>query len=115
MAGVEVKSVSSPDETRPVDKGTIEIVHLDKGMVMRTTFEPGWRWSECVKPVAGTDSCQTHHFGYCVSGRMHVVMDSGEEMDVGPGEAVEIPDHPGRDGVGPLKNEKPLGYEPTDN
>jgi len=65
---------------------------------MRTIFEPGWRWSECVKPVAGTDSCQTHHFGYCISGRMHVVMDTGEEMDVGPGDAVDIP--AGHDAVG---------------
>jgi mannose-6-phosphate isomerase-like protein (cupin superfamily) len=83
--------MDSPDETRPIDKGTVEIVHLDRGTVMRTIFEPGWSWEECVKPVAGTDSCQTHHFGYVVSGRMHVVMDNGDEMDVGPGDALEIP------------------------
>lgn len=95
MAGPQRKSLDSPDETRPIEKGTVEVVRLSGGMVMRTIFEPGWRWSECVKPVAGTDSCQTHHFGYCISGRIHVVMDDGEEMDVGPGEAIEIP--PGHD------------------
>lgn len=95
MAALERKSLESPDETRPIEKGTVEVVQLSGGSVMRTTFEPGWRWSECVKPIAGTDSCQTHHFGYCISGRMHVVMDSGEEMDVGPGDAMDIP--PGHD------------------
>jgi quercetin dioxygenase-like cupin family protein len=89
------KSLDSPDETRPVEKGSVEVVELGERSVMRTTFEPGWRWSESVKPIAGTDSCQTPHFGYCISGRMHVVMDSGEEIDIGPGDAVEIP--PGHD------------------
>jgi len=97
VAALQHKALSSPDETRTIEKGTIEIVHLDKGTVMRTVFQPGWRWSECVKPVAGTDSCQTHHFGYCISGRMHITTDSGEEMDVGPGDAIEIP--PGHDAV----------------
>jgi quercetin dioxygenase-like cupin family protein len=95
VAAPQHKPLDSPDETRPIEKGTVEIVHLDAGSVMRTTFEPGWRWSECVKPVAGTDSCQTHHFGYCISGRMHIEMEGGEAMDVGAGEAVEIP--PGHD------------------
>ena len=95
MASIQRKPLDQPDETRPVDKGKVEVVALDAGTVMRTTFEPGWRWSECVKPVAGTDSCQTHHFGYCISGYMIVVMDDGQEMEVGPGEAIEIP--PGHD------------------
>jgi mannose-6-phosphate isomerase-like protein (cupin superfamily) len=95
VAGPQHKPLDSPGETRPIEKATVEIVHLDGGTVMRTTFQPGWRWSECVKPVAGTDSCQTHHLGYCISGRLHVVMDGGDEIDVGPGEAVEIP--PGHD------------------
>lgn len=95
MAGPQHKPLDSPDETRPIEKGTVEIVRMDGGTVMRTIFEPGWRWSECVKPLAGTESCQTHHLGYCISGRMHVVMDGGEEMDVGGGDAIEIP--PGHD------------------
>ncbi len=95
MAGIQSKPLDQPDETRPVDKGKVEIVELDAGTVMRTTFEPGWRWSECVKPIVGGDSCQVDHFGYCVSGRMHVRMNDGSELDIGPGEALHIP--PGHD------------------
>jgi mannose-6-phosphate isomerase-like protein (cupin superfamily) len=95
MATAERKSLDSPDDTRPIEDGTVEIVNLSGGSVMRTTFEPGWKWSKSVKPIAGTDSCQTHHLGYCISGAMHVVMDDGSEIDVGPGDAVEIP--PGHD------------------
>ncbi len=95
MAGIQSKPLDQPDETRPVDKGKVEIVELDVGTVMRTTFEPGWRWSECVKPIVGGDSCQVDHFGYCVSGRMHVQMNDGSELAIGPGEALHIP--PGHD------------------
>ena len=95
MAKLEKKSFDQPDETRPVDKGTVEVVELDGATVMRTTFEPGWRWSECVKPTVGGDSCQVHHVGYAISGRMHVTMDSGEELDIGPGDVLQIP--PGHD------------------
>jgi quercetin dioxygenase-like cupin family protein len=95
MASIQRKPLDQPDETRPIDKGKVELVELDIGTVMRTTFEPGWRWSECVKPVAGGDSCQVDHFGYCISGRMHVQMNDGDEMDVEPGDAIRIP--PGHD------------------
>jgi mannose-6-phosphate isomerase-like protein (cupin superfamily) len=91
MARLEKKSLDQPDETRPIDKGIVEIVELDGATVMRTTFQPGWRWSECVKPVVGGDSCQVHHVGFAMSGRMHVVMDDGSELDIGPGEAMQIP------------------------
>ena len=95
MAAPERKSLDTPDETRPIERGAVEVVTLGDGKVMRTTFQPGWRWSDSVKPLAGTDSCQTHHFGYCIGGHMHVVMDTGEEMDVGPSDAFDIP--PGHD------------------
>ena len=85
MAEAASKSLDSPDETRPIENGTVEVVNLGSGGVMRTTFQPGWRWSESVKPAAGTDSCQTHHFGYCISGHMHVVMDDGQELDSSQG------------------------------
>ena len=95
MAKLEKKSFDQPDETRPVDKGTVEVVELDGATVMRTTFEPGWRWSECVKPTVGGDSCQVHHVGYVISGRMHVTMNGGEELELGPGDVLQIP--PGHD------------------
>jgi hypothetical protein len=87
--------MNQPDETRPVDKGTVEVVDVGGSKVMRTTFQPGWKWSECVKPVAGTDSCQVDHLGYCVAGRLHVRMNDGTELDFEAGDAMRIP--PGHD------------------
>lgn len=95
MAKLESKSLDQPDETRPVDKGSVQIVELDGATVMRTTFEPGWRWSECVKPMVGTESCEVHHVGYVISGRMHIRMDDGQELEIGPGDVLQIP--PGHD------------------
>jgi mannose-6-phosphate isomerase-like protein (cupin superfamily) len=96
VANPQRKSLDQPDETRTIEKGKVEVVELDAGTVLRTTFEPGWRWSECVKPVVGGDSCQVHHFGYAVSGRLHVQMNDGEELEFSAGDAVNIP--PGHDG-----------------
>jgi quercetin dioxygenase-like cupin family protein len=97
MAGMLRKSLDSPEETRQFKdgKGKLELVNLDAGGVGRATFQPGWRWSEHVKPIAGTDSCQSAHLGYYVSGRMKVVMDDGEEAEFGPGDFAIIP--PGHD------------------
>ena len=95
MAQLQSRSLAQPDETRPVDKGVVEVVRLDAATMMRTTFQPGWRWSECVKPIVGGESCQVNHVGYCVSGRLHVRMDDGDEMDIGMGDASHIP--PGHD------------------
>jgi quercetin dioxygenase-like cupin family protein len=88
MAGLIRMSLDSPEETRPFadGKGKVELVNLAAGPVGRATFEPGWKWSEHVKPIAGTDSCQAAHMGYFVSGRMKVVMDDGEEIEYGPGD-----------------------------
>src|SRR5215204_7639036 len=69
------KSFDSPDETRSADKTRVEVVDLGGVTAMRGTFGPGWRWSECVKPVAGTESCQVAHLGYVASGRMAIRMD----------------------------------------
>ncbi len=96
MASVEIKSFSSPDETRPFEgKGQAEVVNLAGQTVGRGTFEPGWKWSANVKPIAGTDSCQVAHLGYVLSGAMKVFMDDGSEAQVGPGDVVAIP--PGHD------------------
>jgi quercetin dioxygenase-like cupin family protein len=95
MASLQRKSLAEPDETRPVDKGVVEVIRLDAATMMRTTFQPGWRWSECVKPLVGGESCQVNHVGYCVSGRLHVQMDDGHEMEIAAGDASHIP--PGHD------------------
>jgi len=96
MAGIEVKSFDSPDETRPFEgKGQAEVLQLAGHTVGKATFEPGWKWSDNVKPIAQTDSCQVSHLGYCISGRMKVYMDDGSEQEIGPGDAFAIP--PGHD------------------
>lgn len=88
MAGLTRKSLDTPEEVRPFDQGTgkLELVNVDGGAVGRATFEPGWQWSKHVKPIAGTDSCQAAHMGYVISGRMKIVMDDGEEGEIGPGD-----------------------------
>jgi hypothetical protein len=96
MARMTVKKFSAPDEKRSfTDKGHAEILRFGGGVVGRGMFEPGWRWSTHVKPIAGTRSCEASHSGYVVSGRMHIVMDDGEETDIAAGDYVEIP--PGHD------------------
>jgi quercetin dioxygenase-like cupin family protein len=96
MAGLEVKRFDSPDETRAFQgKGQMEVVEVAGQTIGRGTFEPGWRWSENVKPIAGTDSCQVSHLGYIVSGRMRIFMDDGSEGELGPGDVVAIA--PGHD------------------
>ena len=94
-AKLRAQSMDSPDETRTFEKGKMEIVNVEEVTSGRVTFEPGWRWSESIKPIVGTDSCQVQHTGYVVSGRMHVVMDDGEEQEIGPGDVYVI--RPGHD------------------
>jgi hypothetical protein len=92
----EVKNFESPDETRPFEgRGKADVLQIGGQTVGRGVFEPGWKWSENVKPIAGTDSCQVSHLGYCMSGRMRVRMDDGSEFEVGPGDVAAIP--PGHD------------------
>ena len=63
MAGMSSKSFDTPDETRTPDKTKMEVLRLSGATVARITFQPGWKWSECVKPVGATDSCQARHVG----------------------------------------------------
>jgi hypothetical protein len=95
MPGLEHRDFSSPEETRSPDKTIVELVNLAGGQIGRYTFQPGWRWSECIKPVAGTDSCQVEHIGFCVSGTLHVKHDDGSEGDIAPGEVYRVA--PGHD------------------
>ena len=95
MANMILKRFEKPDETRPFDKGHVEVLHLAEGTVGRGEFEPGWKWSECVRPIAGTPSCEVAHLGFVQAGRMHVRMDDGQEGELGPGDVLMIP--PGHD------------------
>jgi quercetin dioxygenase-like cupin family protein len=90
------KSFDAPDEVRPfeAETGQLQLVNLARGPVGRATFRPGWRWSDHVKPIARTESCEAAHACYFVSGRMRVVMDSGEEIEYRQGDvAIMAPGH----------------------
>lgn len=95
MAGLTVKQFDSPDETRTPDKSKMDVLELGSVKAARLTAQPGWRWSECIKPVVGGDSCQAHHVGVIVSGTMHVVHNDGTEGDISMGAGYEI--EPGHD------------------
>ena len=96
MGKVEVRSFDKPDETRMFEgKGMADVVALAGHTVLRGTFEPGWKWSENVKPLAGTELCEVSHLGYVLEGRMRVHMKDGSEQELTPGEVVAI--EPGHD------------------
>jgi mannose-6-phosphate isomerase-like protein (cupin superfamily) len=95
MAKLEVKNVGSPDETRKFEHGKLDLVNVGDGAVGLTTFQPGWKWSNDVKPIARTELCEAPHFIYQISGRMHVVMKDGSTHEFGPGDVGLIP--PGHD------------------
>ena len=89
------KSFSKPDEVRTFDKGKIELVNAGDTTFGRAILEPGWKWSTCVKPIAKTESCQASHLTYHIAGRLHIVMEDGDEQEFGPGDVSVIP--PGHD------------------
>ena len=91
MEGYERKDLSKPDETRTFDKGRLELVNIGGGVVGRLVLEPGWRWSESVRPIAGTEWCEAPHFQYHAAGRIRIVTSRGEEFEVGPGEVTSLP------------------------
>ncbi len=88
---LEAKNIDTPDEKHTFEHGEVEIVNLTGITIGRATFRPGWRWSTDVKPIVGTGSCQVMHTSYVVSGRFHVQMDDGAELDLGPGDAHVVP------------------------
>jgi quercetin dioxygenase-like cupin family protein len=92
---LQIRSHAEPDEVRTPSKTRVEVVHLEGFTIGRFNLEPGWRWSECIKPVAHTDHCQLSHVGYCVSGRITIRMQDGATKTINPGESYTIP--PGHD------------------
>src|SRR3989344_2886176 len=91
MAKMDKKSLHSPDETRSFEKGKVDLVTVGGVTFGFVKFEPGWKWSKHVKPIAKTESCQSAHTMYMISGKMKVVMDDGTEKEFGPGDAAYIP------------------------
>src|SRR5579884_2211443 len=108
MAGVEKRDFDSPDERRTPDKTRVDVVHVGGTTVARFAMEPGWSWSECVKPVAGTDRCQHRHVGVVRSGRMRVTHDDGTVLELGAGDAYVI--EPGHDAE-VVGDEQFVGFE----
>lgn len=96
MARLQAKSLDRPDEVRPTPFGQVDIYTLDDIVIGRMVFQPGWHWAEHVRPIAGTDLCQYHHVGICLSGRLGNRLEDGTTTEIGPGMVFEIP--PGHDG-----------------
>jgi class 3 adenylate cyclase len=96
VARLQAKSLEDPDEVRPTPFGHVDIYNLDDLVIGRMVFEPGWHWMEHVRPIAGTNLCQYHHVGICISGRLGNRLEDGTTMEIGPGMVYEIP--PGHDG-----------------
>ncbi len=96
MKKAEKKSFTKPDEVREFPLGRLELINMGGATIGRAVFQPGWRWSESVKPIAQTESCQAAHFEYHVSGVLRARMDDGTEFEAHPGDLVMIP--PGHDG-----------------
>ena len=92
---IERKSLNRPEETRTFEKGKVELATIGGITFGRATFQPGWKWSDHVKPVAKTKSCQAPHTQYVISGRLAVVMEDGTKVEFNPGDVGTIP--PGHD------------------
>ena len=91
MKKMEAKSMNRPDEVRSFDKGRVELVKIGGATVGRAIFQPGWKWSESVKPLVKTKSCEAPHFQYHVSGTLRVKMDDGTEIDLKAGDVSLLP------------------------
>ncbi len=94
-ASLELSSFNAPDEVRNFSKGKLELVRVGGVMIGRATFLPGWKWSECVRPIAKTSNCRAAHFGYQLSGILVTRMEDGSETTSRAGDVLSIP--PGHD------------------
>jgi hypothetical protein len=91
MSHAEHRTFESPDEVRTFEKGRLELLEIGGGTVGRLVLEPGWRWSDHVKPIAGTEWCEAPHFQYHATGTIRIRMADGTEFDAGPGELTALP------------------------
>jgi len=95
VARPQKHNLGHPDEIRPIGRGRLEVVEMGDGVFGRVTMEPGWRWSQDVKPIVDTELCEVHHVGYVISGRLRTEFRDGSVIDVEPGDVFEFP--PGHD------------------
>jgi len=87
----EQKTLSQPDEVREFELGRLDVVEIGGGSVGRLTLQPGWRWSEHVKPIAGTELCEAPHFQYHLTGTLRIAMADGTEFEAKPGDITSLP------------------------
>ena len=95
MSGPQAKSLRNPEAVRRFPNGRIETISHNETTIGRFVFEPGWRWSHDVGPIAGTRSCQIHHQGIVLKGRLRLETDAGEVCEVGIDDVYDFP--PGHD------------------
>ena len=88
---VTLRRFESPDETRVMEKGTFEVVHIGGLTVGRATYEPGWRWSEHIGPTVGAKRCTVAHVGLVVSGTATAALEDGRVFELRAGELFYIP------------------------
>jgi hypothetical protein len=91
-ATAEQKNFASPDETRAFEHGVVELLNIGDSEIGRLTLQPGWRWSDHVKPIAGTELCEAPHFQDHVQGTLRVRMADGSEFDARPGDVTALPE-----------------------
>jgi len=91
MAKSELKSFGRPDEVREFPKGRVELINIGGATIGRATFEPGWKWSTSIQPLAKTKSCEAPHFQYHLSGVVKVQMDDGTVHECRPGDVSLLP------------------------
>lgn len=91
MLEVILKSFETPDEMRVFEKGKLEIVQIGGMTIGRASYEPGWKWSEHVSPLAGTTLCEVEHVGMVLSGRAMAAMKDGTEAELAAGSLFYIP------------------------
>ena len=87
----EQKAFASPDEVRSFERGEVRLVKIGGAEIGQLTLQPGWRWSEHVKPIAGTELCEAPHFQYHAWGTLHIVMADGHEFDAQAGDVTALP------------------------
>jgi len=94
MNEVILKRFEQPDETREFERGKFEIVSIGGLTIGRATYQPGWKWSEHVAPLAGTPFCEIEHVGLVISGRAVAAMAGGAVVELAPGSLFHVPPSP---------------------
>lgn len=91
MLDVILRQFEQPDEVREFEKGRFEVIRIGGLTIGRATYQPGWKWSVHVRPIAGTELCEVEHVGMVLSGRATAAMKGGEIIELGPGSIFHIP------------------------